>query len=209
MDSSLNSSLLNYIKQVKSLAEAGLVYATNNYDRERYETLQQLSFEMLSALSGESVHFIGNFFKQEKDYPTPKVDVRGIMVNENNEILLVKEAIDGCWSLPGGWGEIGFSPTEGIKKEIKEETGLDAEVVRLLAVYDKKCHPYPPQPFYVYKLVFFCKAKGTLNPCFEIEEAKWFSIDNLPPISRDRILPEQIKELYRKVITHDTTLILD
>lgn len=202
-------ALFNYIKQVKALAEAGLVYAQNEYDRERYETLRELSFEMMSRLSGKEVECIGDFFRREKDYPTPKVDVRGIMLNGEGEVLLVKETIDGRWSLPGGWGEIGYSPTEGIIKEIKEETGLDAEVVKLLAVYDKKCHPYPPQPFYVYKLIFLCRATGELNPCFEIEEAQWFPIDDLPPISEDRILPEQIQELYRQALTGNPTVTVD
>lgn len=209
MRTKLHADLLNYIKQVKSLAEAGLVYAENAYDRDRYESLHHISLEMMSLLSEQDIDTIGNFFLEQKDYPTPKVDVRGVLLNEKKEILLVKETIDGRWSLPGGWGEIGFSPSEGIIKEIREETGLEAEVVRLLAIYDKKCHPYPPQPFYVYKLVFLCKAKGEFNPCFEIEEAKWFPIKNLPSISKDRILPGQIKTLYQKAITNDTTVLID
>lgn len=205
----LSESLLNYIKQVKALAETGLVYAQNDYDRERYEALLEISLKMTGLLSGQEATFIGNFFLQQKDYPTPKVDVRGVLLNEAGEILLVKESIDGRWSLPGGWGEIGYSPTEGIIKEIKEETGMDAEVVRLLAVYDKKCHPYPPQPFYVYKFIFFCRATGDMNPCFEIEEARWFPIDRLPPLSEDRILPDQVRELYAQAISGDERVVVD
>lgn len=209
METTLNERLLNCVKQVKALADAGLVYAADDYDRDRYESLQQLSYEMMGLLSGQPIGRIGDFFNKEKDYPTPKVDVRGVVLNDREEILLVKETADGRWSLPGGWGEIGFSPTEAIRKEIREETGLEADVVRLLAVYDKKCHPYPPQPFYVYKLVFLCSAEGTLDPCFEIDEAGWFPVDRLPPVSEDRILPDQIRELHRAALTPGALPVLD
>lgn len=209
MENLLTPHLLNCIKQVQALSEAGLVYVHDDYDRERYENLLQLSYEMMSLLSGRPAEFIGDFFTQQIDYPTPKVDVRGVLINEQREILLVKERADGCWALPGGWGEIGFSPAEAIIKEIREETGLDAKVSRLLAIYDKKCHPYPPQPFYVYKLVFLCTFCGNIHPCFEIQDVQWFPIDRLPAISTDRILPDQIRELYRAAIDESRPVHID
>ena len=76
------------------------------------------------------------------DYPTPQVDVRGFILNENDDILLVQEKSDKKWALPGGWADIGLSPSENVIKEVKEESGLEVEVIKLLAVYDKKCHPH-------------------------------------------------------------------
>ncbi len=119
-------------------------------------------------------------------------------------MLLVKESLDGKWSLPGGWGEVGFSPSEVIRKEIKEETGLEATVSRLLAVYDKKCHPHPPQPLYVYKLVFWCEAvSGSLSPGFDIIDARYFAIEQLPELSEERILKSQIEQVCELAIRED------
>jgi ADP-ribose pyrophosphatase YjhB (NUDIX family) len=151
-----------------------------------------------------------DFFVPVKDYPTPKVDVRGLILNEAREVLLVKESLDGKWSLPGGWAEVGFSPSEVIRKEIKEETGLDATVVRLLAVYDKKCHPHPPQPLYVYKLVFLCKAvAGSLNSGFDILDARYFAMEHLPELSEERILASQIEQTYQLAMQWENKVYFD
>ncbi len=190
------SSQLEKIKRLKALADAGLVYSPNQYDIERFEEIRLLSLELMSEISGQSLTKLTDFYLTEPDYPTPKVDVRGFVLNQDNEVLLVKESIDGKWSLPGGWGDVGFTPSEVVIKEIKEETGLDAKVIRLLALYDQKCHPHPPEPLYVYKLVFYCKIMGgSIDTSFDIEEAGYFSVSELPDLSENRILGSQIRQL--------------
>ena len=192
------TNALERIKRVKALADTGLLYADNEYDRERYEELASISLQLMSITSGQSFSVLRDFFMPVNDYPTPKVDVRGLILNEANEVLLVKESLDGKWSLPGGWGEVGFTPSEVIRKEIREETGLDATVTRLLAVFDKRCHPHPPQPLYVYKLVFLCQAlTGSLSPGFDILDARYFAIEHLPELSEERILASQIEQVYK------------
>ncbi|WP_028377686.1 NUDIX hydrolase [Leeuwenhoekiella sp. MAR_2009_132] len=192
----INEQLLNSIKQVKSLAEAGLVYNKENYDAERYQELRTLSLEMMSVLSNLPVQQFKEFYLPETDYPTPKTDVRGLILNENGQVLLVKETVDNKWTLPGGWADIGLTPSENVLKEIQEETGFSAEVVRLLAVLDKRCYPHPPQTHYVYKLCFLCRiVDGTFNPNFDIGGVDWFNIDKLPALSPDRILEEQLVKL--------------
>ncbi len=192
---------LELIKRIQSICGTGLVYAQNEYDKERYEELQAISLELMSVVSDTPLAVLNNFFMPHTDYPTPKVDIRGFVLNASKEILLVKETIDKKWSLPGGWGDIGFTPSEVIIKEIQEEIGLHSKAMKLLAVYDKKCHAHPPQPFYVYKMVFLCEVlKGTITPSFDIEDAGYFHIDNLPSLSEDRILESQIRQLYHQVI---------
>lgn len=201
---------LELIKRVKALADTGLLYADSEYDKERYEELVSISLKLLSATSGQPLPVLRDFFMPVSDYPTPKVDVRGLILNEAREVLLVKESLDGKWSLPGGWGEVGFSPSEVIEKEIKEETGLRAKASRLLAVYDKKCHPHPPQPFYVYKLVFLCDAMaGELDIGFDIADARYFSIDDLPKLSEERILSTQIEQVYKLVTQKNQDVYFD
>jgi ADP-ribose pyrophosphatase YjhB (NUDIX family) len=201
---------LDLVKRVKALADIGLLYADNEYDRERYEELVSISLKLLSATSGQPLSVLHDFFMPVRDYPTPKVDVRGLILNEAHEVLLVKESLDGKWSLPGGWAEVGFSPSEVIRKEIEEETGLDATVVRLLAVYDKKCHPHPPQPLYVYKLVFLCEAvAGSRKPGFDIQDVRYFALEQLPELSDERILASQIRQVYQLAVQRENKVYFD
>ncbi len=138
------------------------------------------------------------------DYPTAKVDIRGLVLSPDKKVLLVKEIIDIKWSLPGGWADVGNSPKEVITKEFKEEAGLDIIVQKLLAVFDKRKHLHPPQPFYVYKMVFYCEAiTSQINKGFDVSDVQYFDIDNLPELSEDRILKSQIELLYNKISASD------
>jgi ADP-ribose pyrophosphatase YjhB (NUDIX family) len=197
---SVNSTLLNLAKRIKSIADTGLVYNTNEYDRERYAELLEISHELTGLLIDQPVEVIKNFYAPNKDYPTPKVDIRGLALNKAGEILMVKEMADGKWTLPGGWADIGLSPSQVIEKEFREEAGLTVKATRLLAVFDKRCHPHPPQAFYVYKFALLCEVVGDihLQKGFDILDAAFFPIDQLPELSEDRILRSQIELLYKK-----------
>ena len=189
---------LNIIKQIKAISETGLVYATDPYARERYEELKQISLKLMAHMADSSIEVLQDFFMPEKDYPTPKVDVRGFVLNDKDEILMAKESVDGKWTIPGGWADIGNTPSEIAVKEIQEETGMETEAVRLLAVYDKQVHPHPPEPYYIYKLIFLCRiVGGELKAGFDMLGADFFSLDNLPELSTDRILEDQLKHLFK------------
>lgn len=206
----MEQNLLEEAKRLKALADTGLLYASNEYDRERYHELQAISLRLLSAVSGHAVADLQQVFPLAVDYPTAKVDIRGLVLSPDKKILLAKESADGRWSLPGGWADVGFTPTEVIIKEMKEETGLDVKVQRLLAVFDKRRHPHPPQPFYVYKLVFWCEmVSGEISKGFDVLDVDYFAVDALPELSEDRILASQIEMLYQKVVTGDPTSYFD
>lgn len=205
----INTEFLNEIKRLKAIADTGLLYTKNEYDKERYLELQEISFKLLNKFSNMDMNDLKFMLPQAKDYPTAKVDIRGLVISDN-KILLVKESVDGKWSLPGGWGDIGYSAKETIIKECKEETGLDIIPERLLAVFDKKMHPHPPQLFYVYKMVFYCKIiSNELIKGFDISDIGYFTIKNLPELSQDRILKSQIELLYYKVISGDKDVYVD
>src|SRR5438105_1331989 len=110
----LNMKFLDEIKRLKAIADTGLLYCKNEYDKERYLELQAISLSLLNQLTGSSLEELKFMFPPAKDYPTAKVDIRGIAISDDNKILLVKESIDGKWSLPGGWGDIGHTPKETI-----------------------------------------------------------------------------------------------
>lgn len=188
---------IELFKRLKSLADTGLVYAEDAYNRERYEEIKEISLELMAQVANEPIQVLKDFFLPVMDYPTVKVDVRGFVLNEMDEILMAKESVDGKWTIPGGWADIGDSPSEAVLKEIKEETGYDSKVVRLLAIYDKRCHSHPPQPFYIYKLIFFCEITGgVLKHGFDMQGADFFSLNKLPELSTDRILESQLRQLF-------------
>lgn len=202
--------LLEEIKRLKAIADTGLLYAQNEYDRERYLELREMSFRLLHTISNHPVEALKQHLPLATDYPTAKVDIRGLVLSPDKRILLVKEMADGKWSLPGGWADVGHSPKETVIKEIKEETGLNATVKRLLAVFDKKKHPHPPQPFYVYKLVFWCEATtAEIKNGFDVLDVQYFPFDALPALSEDRILTSQIALLYQRVVAGETECLFD
>src|SRR5215218_6391406 len=188
--------LLEKAKRLKALADIGLLYCKNEYDKERYLEVQNIAYELLNAVSGSDIEQLRIGFPVIADYPTAKVDIRGLVLSPDKKILLVKESADGKWSLPGGWADIGCSPKEVIVKEVKEETGLDIVPQQLLAVFDKRMHAHPPQPFYVYKLVFLCEAvSAVITKGFDVLDVQYFTTDALPELSEDRILKSQIELL--------------
>jgi ADP-ribose pyrophosphatase YjhB (NUDIX family) len=201
---------LNDIKKLKNIADLGLLYATDPFDRERYTELHELSLKLLAQLTDTPLSKINDFYAPITDYPTPKVDVRALVLNDKNQILLARERSDRRWSLPGGWADVGLSASEVAAKEVHEETGLTVSPTRLLAVFDKKCHPHPPQAFYVYKFVILCTiVSGELVPAHDILDARFFDIADLPPLSENRILASQIALVYQKAVGLDLEAYFD
>jgi ADP-ribose pyrophosphatase YjhB (NUDIX family) len=206
----MQDQLLEEIKRLRAIAETGLLYCNNAYDKERYLELQEMSFRLLAQVSDHNLETLKANFPIAKDYPTAKVDIRGLVLSPDRKILFVKESADGKWALPGGWADIGHTPKEVIVQELKEETGLDVRPKALLAVFDKRMHAHPPQPFYVYKMVFYCEAVSTeITKGFDVLDVQYFDIDELPELSEDRILGSQIELLYKKALASDFVAYFD
>lgn len=196
--------LLAHAQRLQALAQAGLAYTTNLYDRERYEEIRAISVSLLEELTEEPLEKIVRVFASEDGYQTPKVDIRAVLVREGPEILLVREKLDGGrWTLPGGWADVGYTPYEVAAKEAYEETGLTVQPSRLLALFDKRKHPHPPQPWYIYKAFIQCEVIGgsILQDTQETIGARWFRIDELQSIelSTDRTTASQLETIFRLV----------
>ncbi len=190
--------LFTLAKRLKSISDIGLLYSVNEYDKERYLEIQEISYELLGRIAGQEISSLKNLYGENKEYPTAKVDIRALIIKDN-KILLVKEGADHKWSLPGGWADIGYSPKEVVIKECREETGLEVIPEKLLAVFDKKFHPHPPEPFYVYKLVFHCRAISTaIKKGFDVLDVQYFTISELPELSENRVLKSQLELLFEK-----------
>jgi ADP-ribose pyrophosphatase YjhB (NUDIX family) len=187
------NELITIAQRIRAMSQTALAYSTNEYEIDRSKELIAISDRITSILSGAKEEDIRANYHPVREYVTPKVDIRAVIFNDKDEILLVREKADGRWSLPGGWSDVGFTPTEIVVKEAKEETGFDVRVIRLLAVLDKRCHNHPASPFYIYKLCFQCEITGGNDDLtFDILDKGFFALDDLPPLSLDRILPEQI-----------------
>ncbi|TLS50781.1 NUDIX hydrolase [Paenibacillus antri] len=188
---------LEWAKQLQSIAQAGLTYSKDVYDLERFEQLRDISMEIMSAHTNTEMRVLKDLFANETGYATPKVDIRAV-VFQDNKLLMVREKIDGCWSLPGGWADIGFTPTEVAVKEVKEESGFDVKAIGLLAVHDKKCHPHPPSPYHVYKMFIRCEiVGGQAREGTETSAVAFFGEHELPPLSVERNTSSQIQMAFR------------
>lgn len=195
-----NTTLLSIAKRLQSIAQVGIFYSEDKpFDRERYLEIADMSVKILGQLTDEPIEKIGNLFTEERDgYQTPKVDIRAVVFNESGEILMVKEKVDGRWSLPGGWADVGYSPAEVAVKEVKEETGLDVKTLRVLGIFDKRNHPHPPEGWYVYKIFILCEKIGgeISKDTTETSDIQYFSLENVPPLSEPRIVFSQIKMMF-------------
>lgn len=198
------------IKRIQALAEIGLEYNHSNYDRERYEEIQDICLEILSSMTDIPVHKIRPNILEQNGYKTPKVDVRAVVFNREGKILLVQEKVDGRWALPGGWADIGYTPKQIAEKECFEESGLTVKAIRLLAVMDKTSQKMPPEFEYVYKLFIRCEPEGeNLFAGEETLDAKWFAEDELPILSTPRNLESQIHLMFRYYRNEISAVYLD
>lgn len=192
----MQTKWLEWAKQIQAISQAGLEYSRDVYDLERFEMLRTLSVEIMHEYTGIESKQLRDLFAGESGYATPKVDVRGVIFREDR-ILLVRERLDGDWSLPGGWADIGLSAKENVVKEIREETGYEASAGRLLAVLDKKFHDHPASPFHVYKFFFRCEITGgQASETMETSEVGFFAEDGLPPLSQERNTDRQVREMF-------------
>ena len=183
-------------KQLLAIAKAGLEYSDNKYDLDRYQQIKEICLDFIQQFTKVPMKELTDIFLSGKGYPTPKVDVRGV-VFRGDKILMVHETIDGKWSIPGGWADIGLSPFEVARKEVFEEAGLEVRPVKLLAVLDKKNHKHPPDLFHIYKIFILCEETGgTLKGGTETSETGFFGLYELPVLSEPRITKEQIQLLY-------------
>lgn len=188
---------LKLAKQLQAISQTGLTYATDQYDIERYQQIRIIAANILAKNSGIDADSIVEIFTAQAGYATPKVDTRGVVFRDN-KILLVKEISDGLWTLPGGWADIGMSPSENVTREVFEESGFETTAKKILAIIDRSKHPHtPPAPFHIYKIFFLCEITGGQpTSSNETSEVDFFAEDNIPPLSATRILPEQIKMMF-------------
>jgi ADP-ribose pyrophosphatase YjhB (NUDIX family) len=188
---------LRWARELQALAQAGLTFSRDKYDLERYRRLRQIASELFEQGTGTPIEQISALFEQEQGYPTPKVDVRGA-VFEQQRILLVREISDGCWTLPGGWADVNQTPRECVEREIYEESGFHARARKLAAVWDaQRSNGTHHHAHSIYKLFFICeRTGGAAQPSMETSEVGFFGQQELPPLSLGRVTERQIERMF-------------
>lgn len=189
------SNWLAWAREIEALAEAGYTYASNPYEKQRSVRLREIAAEIIAGYSQLDETDVLEAFAAQPGYVTPKVDVRGAVFRDGN-LLMVREAMDGRWTLPGGWADVGETPSRAIEREVEEEAGLAVQAVRLVGVYDANRYEGKLPLFHAYKLVFLCAPHGgEPSTNFETTEAAFFSLDELPEsLSSYRTTPQQLAD---------------
>jgi ADP-ribose pyrophosphatase YjhB (NUDIX family) len=205
-----NANTWNSVSQrIQAIAQTGLAYTNNPYDVERYSELSTIAASMGAGPEPERIALAAELFAASRGYATPRVDVRAA-VFQQNRLLLVREREDGFWALPGGWAEVGQSPSESIEREVREESGYTVRAVKLLACWDRNKHPHPPIPLHAYKLLFRCELVGGSSATSpETTEVDFFTEDQIPALSLTRTLPEQVRFVFQSLRDPDAPTAFD
>lgn len=187
---------LDWSRRLNALAQIGLTFSENPYDLERYVAIRAIAAEMLAHGTGSEMGALLDLFGSAVGYATPKVDVRGVVFNEG-KLLLVQERSDGFWTLPGGWADVGDTPSEAIVREIREESGYETRATKLLALLDRNRHGHPPHADHIYKIFLRCELLGgSPKTSHEIQDVGFFGEDEIPDLSLTRIVPAQIARMF-------------
>jgi ADP-ribose pyrophosphatase YjhB (NUDIX family) len=190
-------SWLTMGRELRSIAQIGLTFCRDPFDRQRYERIQELAAAVIAMGAGKADPGLLDYMRQDVGYATPKVDVRAAAFVDGR-VLLVREASDGSWALPGGWADVNESPAEAVVREVFEESGFEARAAKLAAVYDFRKRNRPRHLDSIYKLFFICELTGgKAAPSIETTEAAFFAHDDLPPLSTGRTTAEQIHRMFR------------
>ena len=178
--------LVRWSEALAGIARTGLGFTENLYERERFEEVLAVAADIRVAAGS---HFDAETLVHEwmksvghgvAGYQTPKIAVGAVVGNDDGELLLVQRGDSGIWLYPTGWADVGYSASEVAVKEVREETGIDCEVVRLIAVLDGLRRRFTSIP--LYSLVFHCRAVGgeLAGHPLETRSVGWFAQDALP-----------------------------
>ncbi len=190
---------LEWARQIQSLGQTGLAFASNDYEVERNKKMLKLAAEITSVYTNLEEKKIADVMMQQPGYATPKIDVRSAVVKDNT-ILMVHETTDKLWALPGGWADVGDIPSEVAVRETKEESGYDVEVTKVVGVFDANRSGRPLEFFHAFKIIFLCNLiGGEAKTSSETLDVKFQPFATLPPLSQNRTNMKHINEIMGHV----------
>lgn len=207
----MEQTWLTWAKQLQAIASTGVHFSTDPYDRERYQEVARIAHQMLSTLGDVPIEKITSLVSDfAEGYATPRIDVRGAVI-QDDKILLVQEHADGLWSLPGGYADVGLSASENVAKEIFEEASILVRVKHLYSIKHKAKHGYTQDARDFYKLYFLCEQQdnGAPAPGLETRNVGFFALNKLPPLSKGRVIQEDIAAAFSAQRTPMSPAIFD
>jgi ADP-ribose pyrophosphatase YjhB (NUDIX family) len=192
------SKWIDWAREIFSLSQAGLTYSKNEFDIDRYKRLQEITAEMIASESQIAKDAALDSFSMQAGYITPKVDVRGAVV-QDGKILLIQERADGKWAMPGGWADLGNTPASVAEREVWEESGYRVKAEKVIAVIDS--NRIEPMEFYhAYKIIFLCRLLGgEPRVSYETLAVDFFDPNHLPPLSSYRTNEGMLEEVFAHV----------
>ena len=203
-----NEKWLQWAAELQSIAQAGLFYGKDPFDRERYQRIRDIAAEMISFKTEIPLEKVKDLFCCEQGYQTPKLDTRAAIFKED-KILLVREK-NGTWSLPGGWVDVNVSVRENVIKEVKEEAGLDVRPELVIAVQDREKHNLPVYAYKVCKIFVLCSAcGGEFKENIETTESRYFGRDELPRLAEEKNNKEQIEMCFEACHSENWKTLID
>ena len=186
---------LKWAMELQSLSQAGLNYAKDVFDMERYTRIREISAEIMAHKGDIPVEKVKNLFCNEVGYQTPKIDTRAAIF-ENNKILLIQES-NGKWALPGGWADVFLSVRVNVLKEVKEEAGIEASAEMIVALLDVTKNQRKAIPYGITKIFVLCKyVSGKFEKNIETIDSRYFGIDELPELATNKTTAEQIRMCF-------------
>ena len=205
----MNDKWIDFAIRIQSIAQAGLQYGKDQYDKERYEELRKISAEMRAAKTDIPVEKVQGLFCNEEGYQTPKVDTRAA-VFVDGKILLVHEN-NGTWALPGGWCDVDQSVASNAEKEVREETGLIVRSEKLIALQDWRKHNVVNYAYGVVKAFVLCRyISGTFEDNMETTETGFFDRESIPEnLAVEKTTKEQILMCFDSYEQKDSATLFD
>lgn len=200
---------LMWAREIQALAQTGLHYAQDKYQRDRCQRLMEIAAEMISQNAGVEYQPLLNSFNAQIGYATPKIDVRAAVFRER-KLLLVRERMDGEWTMPGGWADVGDTPSRAAEREAWEEAGFHVRALKVVGVYDAN-RTNPLGVFHAFKIVFLCKIlDGEARPSDETSEVEFFEEEAIPTVfSRGRTTARQISDVFMALRNPDYPTVFD
>ena len=200
---------LEWAREIQQLAQTGLAFATNEYEKKRYTRLIEIVSEMLSAQTNLEYDSTFKALINHPGYATPKIDVRAAVI-QNNKILLVQECSDKKWAMPGGWADVGDIPSEVAIRETYEESGFQVKPFKVIGIYDANRLGGHLELFHAFKIVFLCELiGGEPKTSDETVDVKFFELDNLPPLSLNRTNQKHIDEIILHIKSENRKTFFD
>ena len=171
--------------ELRVVAANGLRWTSDDpYQRDRYERVQAAALRLFALTDARPLEAVRHSVLTQLTHVAPAPCGDAAVFDDERRILLIQRADDRLWAMPGGAFEMGETAAEGVRREAREETGVEVEVLDLVGVYDSRwCGSR--SWIQLYQFVFLCRPVGhqPASTPHEVLDVGWFPATDLPPLS--------------------------